>query len=153
MRYTKRQYFYHVSHKSLGNNPVLKPRFGGSNRDMFGEPYVKRTCVSISPAYCFGAIPIKDSVYFIYRTKKRVRGVFPYQKDWRCVHDARITKERWLTYPVSFVKIVTLPEIVVEDMGLSIACTEETQIRKIIKVDRILKKQLGKSVFEHVFPI
>jgi hypothetical protein len=97
MRYTKPQYWYHLTNQiNWGHYKTLKPKSNVVFEDA-GEPALPRICVGPSVPHCLASIH-PSTLFKVYRTKYKVRAVIP----WR-VSDVSITKERWLVQPTEFV--------------------------------------------------
>lgn len=95
MRMTKPQFFYHITESRWPRYKRLSPKRVYQE----DEPQVSRICVSPTISQCISAVG-SNSRRYIYRTLHRVSGQYPWQ-----VADVRITRERWLRKPTTFIRI------------------------------------------------
>ena len=128
-------FLFHVTtKKSWGKQVQLTPRKTGKNRAI-GEPEIKRICVAPTISRCFIAIPYEETeTYYIYRTLRKVQGYYPYD-----VFDSRITREKWLISPISFIKIGVVPNHLLKLFPEESNLEYEKQ-RKSLKVIREILK-------------
>ena len=100
--YTVPRYWYHISTTLKDKKELLKPRENdeGFNRSE-NEPNTKRICVSPTLEQCLTAVPYgKHDKISIYRTEKKTLA-----KKSRCVFDAKLTQEAWITSRMMFVRV------------------------------------------------
>lgn len=78
-----------------------------------GEPETSRICVSPSIFHCLSAIAAieesNSSTLYVYRTEQKVYAEKPDD-----VPDACVTKERWITNPTRFERVLTIPKDVID---------------------------------------
>ncbi len=99
------KYYYHITQKQWPQEVTLKPRNKGWHRALT-EPKTYRTCVSASIEGCLVALGScllwKSNLpgISIYRTLNKVIAKNTYD-----VADSAVTKEKWLTRPIKFIKV------------------------------------------------
>lgn len=92
-------YFYHVTDNSLWGDLIrLEPRV--TYRCDPREPEVSRICVCPTVVGCFMGACYSEGYSRVYRTKRKVWCVEPYN-----VYDSKVTDEKWLLEPTEFVLI------------------------------------------------
>jgi hypothetical protein len=134
---TPRFLFHVTDKKSWGKEKVLKPKIRGKNRGI-AEPGISRTCVSPDISRCLLALPYEDDEpYYIYRTYKKVRGYYPYD-----VEDSCITYEKWLTTPITFIKIGEISTNIIRMLPAESCCFIEDQRKALPKIKKILRDNL-----------
>ncbi|MHA2279610.1 MAG: hypothetical protein ACXAC5_01780 [Promethearchaeota archaeon] len=125
-RFTKPEFFYHLTDKKWGARITLRPKTTGPYR-VVEEPKTSRICVGKTIYGCFSAISCcltKRKPVYIYRTYRRAKAAYV----WR-VADVSITQERWLLKPTAFMHIGTIPAAVIrkikEHPEYDIFCTAD----------------------------
>jgi len=138
LRMTTPSFLFHITNKkSWGKKRILKPKIKGINRAI-EEPEISRTCVSPSISRCLLALPYDDNTsYYIYRTYQKVRGYYPYD-----VKDSCITLEKWLTTPITFIKIGEISTDIMKKLPDETCCFIEEQREALPKIKKILKDNL-----------
>lgn len=98
-----KQFWYHCTTKNHGKRVKFFPLDDGENRGG-GEPLVPRTCVGPSISNCLVALPyFSGKKIHVYRTARRVFAYHPYD-----VSDSIVTREKWITKPVTLIRITVL---------------------------------------------
>ena len=111
MRYTKPEFFYHITDKWWKKRVKLHPKTDGPHRDP-DEPKIARICVSKTIYGCVSAISCcLGTRMYIYRTYHRVKAAYTWG-----VADARITQERWLVRPTTFLRVGKIPTKYIEEI-------------------------------------
>jgi len=140
MKRTKeKKYWYHCTKKDFGEEMTFEPRGWGEHR-CDEEPKISRTCVGPKISNCIVALPFcmyEDFEISVYRTKNKVYANHPYK-----VGDSKVTREKWLTKDIKFVKV---GEVVIrkEDSG-DFAYSSCIGDKRQIKLKQILRKNLRK---------
>lgn len=110
--WTKPRFFYHVTEKRWPKRKRLKPLHSSMTDRPAEEPSLARICVAPTVAQCLSAISYSGYyTYHIFRTLRRIKAKYPYS-----VADSRITNERWLTKPTSFIKIGSIQPRIMKSM-------------------------------------
>jgi len=136
-----KHYYYHLTQKPWAKRVTLKPRLHGCNRSD-REPECKRICVSSNIERCLvalGSCLYRTRDIRIYRTENKVLG----HQAWGVV-DSKVTKEKWLTRPIKFVRVgiiksdsSDLRTIFNMATGDSIYLKDQTkQLRRLIKLKK-----------------
>jgi hypothetical protein len=127
-------YFYHVTDNSNWANEIrLKPRI--TSRCDQNEPEVFRICVCPTVVGCFMAACYTEGYHRVYRTKRKVSSVKPYD-----VYDAEVTGERWLLEPTDFVLIHDFGE---EDIK-NFPCSFDPSCKNVLNSQIAAKKRFEK---------
>ena len=108
------KFYYHLTQDlTWPDKIILYPRIEGQNRSD-DEPLVPRTCVAPTIEGCIIALGSCLALYYttyIYRTVNKVLARNPYS-----VNDSHITKEKWITKPITFKLVGVLNDFLPEDI-------------------------------------
>src|ERR1700748_916649 len=98
----KPKFYFHITQEKWPERITLRPKIYGKFRSI-DEPEIARTCVAPTIKGCLiamGACLFINKPIYIYRTINKVSARNPYS-----VIDSCITKEKWLTKPIRFMKV------------------------------------------------
>lgn len=99
----EKRFWYHCTEKNYGKKVKFLPLDDGKNRGD-GEPLIARTCVGPKLSNCLVALPyFTGRRIYVYRTLKRVFAYHPFD-----VSDSIVTREKWITQPVTLIRLTTL---------------------------------------------
>lgn len=141
-----KNFYYHVTTNDCWDHSVwLKPRI--TNRADCDEPTVPRICVCPTVAGCFIAACYTEGYKRVYRTRRKVWAVEPYN-----VYDAKITGEMWLLEPTEFVQVHDFSEDEIKNFPKSFDCFSNN--RGMILSQSAAKKRLMKHFqnVQHTLP-
>jgi hypothetical protein len=134
-----KRFWYHCTDTAHGDKVTFHPMEDGENRGG-NEPTVARTCVAPKISNCLVGLPfIRDRIIFVYRTTRKIHAYHPYSVD-----DSKVTREKWITSPVTLIKI---DEFSISDSKKEgdIYCREESGCdgsRRQIRLKRSLRGKL-----------
>lgn len=104
------RHYYHVTRKDFGQRWKPEKLYSQTENRPTEEPLVARICVCSTVSGCLSAIGQLGKM-FVYRTLRKCRPIFAQQ-----VCDAKITGERWILKPVTFIYYEELPSDLLEDI-------------------------------------
>jgi hypothetical protein len=107
------KFYYHITQQKWPERITLTPKLDGPNRSI-DEPETYRTCVSPTIEGCLialGSCLAMNKKTNIYRTINKVVARNPY-----AVIDSCITKEKWLTKPIRFMKVGKINKLLPEEI-------------------------------------
>lgn len=109
----KPKFYYHITQNKWPKRIKLIPRIEGQHRSE-DEPLISRTCVAPSIEGCLialGSCLLLSRPIYIYRTIKKVSVRNPYK-----VIDSCVTKEKWITKPIKFMKIGKINDLLPKEI-------------------------------------
>ena len=140
---------YHISHKSLGKQPTLKPRTPFSRA--CGEDDTPRICVSPTIEECYLALQLEIEAQYVHR----IQSYWVYVVDTRdsvfaneSVFDRRITRERWLLTPTKLKRIGRIPAF---STGQRFMFDGDVETSKHVRW--VLKRMVSALVARHIVDI